>query len=600
VSLYKDASLVMIPSAYKDGKLYSIRPTDGSGDFTFSRGSNLAATRVDVNGLIEKGRENLLLQSNQFDTTWSFSNTTSRVGGQAGYDGTNDAWLWTAATGTFTRMNQTPTLSGVITGSIYVKAANTHFVAIQPFGANEAYVKFNLSTGAVHETYGNLIDYKIESVGNDWYRCSVTASSSSSQVSIYLLDSAGNFANTNTDSIYIQDAQLEAGLVATDYIETGASTAQAGILEDMPRLDYSGGASCPALLLEPQRTNQVQNSEYYESYALNSVSISSNATTSPEGLQNASELVEDSSNDNHFFRIPNLSWTSGTDVVFSIYLKENTRRYARLRFDNTGGNTRAWLDLRTGEVTYLDPTDDAVCTSTDVGNGWFRYELKVTPSNTGTGSVQIFTQSEESVTGSLQTIYQGDGSSGIYVYGAQVETASYPTSYIPTYGSSVTRSLDFATKTGLTSLINSTQGTMFLDFKALANNLPSEYSYFSMSDGTYSNRISILQSIGSTNRVRAFGFVGGTKVFDFNNSVTDITTQTKVAVRYANNAFDLFVNGAKVATDTSGSIFPSDTLDRVSFSEIGTTTSAFKGQVNQTAIFPTALTDSECIALTTL
>ena len=64
MSLYKDASLVMIPSAVKDGKLYSIRPTDGSGDFTFSRGSNLAATRVDVNGLIEKGRENLLLQSN--------------------------------------------------------------------------------------------------------------------------------------------------------------------------------------------------------------------------------------------------------------------------------------------------------------------------------------------------------------------------------------------------------------------------------------------------------------------------------------------------------------------------------------------------------
>ena len=63
MSLYKDASLAMIPSAYKDGKLYSIRPTDGSGDFTFSRGSNLAATRVDVNGLIEKGRENLLLQS---------------------------------------------------------------------------------------------------------------------------------------------------------------------------------------------------------------------------------------------------------------------------------------------------------------------------------------------------------------------------------------------------------------------------------------------------------------------------------------------------------------------------------------------------------
>ena len=72
MSLYKDASLVMIPSAYKDGKLYSIRPTDGDGDFTFSRGSNLAATRVDVNGLIEKGRENVLLHSNDFTLgNWS-------------------------------------------------------------------------------------------------------------------------------------------------------------------------------------------------------------------------------------------------------------------------------------------------------------------------------------------------------------------------------------------------------------------------------------------------------------------------------------------------------------------------------------------------
>ena len=52
MSIYKSSSLAMIPTAYKDGKLYSVRPNDGAGDFTFSRGSNLAATRVDVTGLI--------------------------------------------------------------------------------------------------------------------------------------------------------------------------------------------------------------------------------------------------------------------------------------------------------------------------------------------------------------------------------------------------------------------------------------------------------------------------------------------------------------------------------------------------------------------
>jgi hypothetical protein len=63
----------------------------GDGDFTFSRGSNLAATRVGADGLIEKGRENVLLQSNQFDTTW-LQNRIDLTSGQSGYDGGSDAW----------------------------------------------------------------------------------------------------------------------------------------------------------------------------------------------------------------------------------------------------------------------------------------------------------------------------------------------------------------------------------------------------------------------------------------------------------------------------------------------------------------------------
>ena len=78
-------------------------------------------------------------------------------------------------------------------------------------------------------------------------------------------DTAGSgpsYTGDGTSGVFLQDAQVEQSLVATDYIETGASTAQAGILEDLPRLDYSGGASCPALLLEPQRFNAIDSSEY--------------------------------------------------------------------------------------------------------------------------------------------------------------------------------------------------------------------------------------------------------------------------------------------------------------------------------------------------
>ena len=96
MSFFDDASLAFLPSgaAGKDGKAYSIKPTDGTGDFTFSRGSNLAATRIGADGLIEKGRENLLLQSNAFTSSpWNDGGDYKITNGEAGYGGTTDAWL---------------------------------------------------------------------------------------------------------------------------------------------------------------------------------------------------------------------------------------------------------------------------------------------------------------------------------------------------------------------------------------------------------------------------------------------------------------------------------------------------------------------------
>src|SRR5210317_1923644 len=92
MSLLDLASLVLAPTATKEGKVYSAIPDTGDGDMTFSRGSS--ATRVNSAGLIEKERANLLLQSNTFDTTWLNFNS-NETGGQSGYDGSSDAWLLT-------------------------------------------------------------------------------------------------------------------------------------------------------------------------------------------------------------------------------------------------------------------------------------------------------------------------------------------------------------------------------------------------------------------------------------------------------------------------------------------------------------------------
>ncbi len=141
----------------------------GDGDFTFSRGSNLTATRVDSNGLIEKGRENLLLQSNQFDTTWTTSNS-SGTSGQSGYDGSSDAWLLSKS-GANGRIQQSSiSTNGVSTFSVYAKANTSNYIVIQ-FQSTFAY--FDLTTGLSQNETSGIISATSTAIGNGWYRCSI-------------------------------------------------------------------------------------------------------------------------------------------------------------------------------------------------------------------------------------------------------------------------------------------------------------------------------------------------------------------------------------------------------------------------------------------
>ena len=239
-SLYDSASLVMLPSGVKESKVYSIKPTDGSGDFTFSRGTD-TATRVNASGLIEKERSNQLLQSNSFDTTWTNTNSTE-TGGQSGYDGSSDAWLLTAS-GTNARIQNSQSGTGVYTLSCYIKKGTTDWARLSFFATNNPRAYFDLNNGVVGTTAFN-IDASIEDVGGGWYRCSLSANlDSTTSVAVYVAD-ADDSLNTTNENIYIQDAQLEQGLVATDYIETTTAAVYEGITDNLPRLDYSGGASC--------------------------------------------------------------------------------------------------------------------------------------------------------------------------------------------------------------------------------------------------------------------------------------------------------------------------------------------------------------------
>ena len=240
---YDKASLVMIPSGYKDDKLYSIKPTDGSGDFTFSRDGAGAspATRVNASGLIEKGYTNEALQSNTFSNASWIKSNSSVTGGQAGYDGSNDAWLLeVTAGGTYRRISQNTNVNSVVTNSIYAKAGNVNYIAVtDTLGSANNAVYFDLATGAIDSitNAGQVIDASIESVGGGWYRCSAALTANSSGTILWFVSATGGSSSNVGDNVYIQDAMQNEGLVAQDYIETTTSPVSAGLLGDMPRLD---------------------------------------------------------------------------------------------------------------------------------------------------------------------------------------------------------------------------------------------------------------------------------------------------------------------------------------------------------------------------
>jgi hypothetical protein len=580
MSLYKDASLVMIPTAYKDGKLYSIRPTNGSGDFTFSRGSNLAATRVDVNGLIEKGRENLLLQSNQFDTTWATSNA-SVTGGQSGYDGSSDAWLLQNNAGYTTAVvKQNFSLgSAVRSSSVYAKAGNVNFLRILMYDGATSYVAwFNLTDGSTSNE-SNIIDAKSTSVGSGWYRCEISANTNITNLNIYPSIVAGSSFTDNGDNIYIQDAQLEQGLVATDYIETGASTAQAGILEDMPRLDYS--ASCPSLLLEPQRLNKMYQSEYLRvgsgasgafDWSNTYVTLTSNNATSPDGYQNATKMETTSANGSADSYV---SYTASSTNTMSLFVKAGTSSSFSLFHIATGGTGEVTFNLTNGTFTRRDELDSSA-TITDYGNDWWRITMTYTAG-----------------TGGYISRLRVNGVGYVHIFGWQIEEGSYPTSYIPTYGTSQTRSADSCAATSVSDIINQNEGTLFVDF--VWNGKQDNIDYFLMA---------IIDSYGQ-NEIRLGGYnlalygrvySGGTLTFAQNYTTGAAKGQRyKVIIKYGSEGVKTFANGQ--LKDSGTPTLPTGTMYeiRITRSGVGTHSS-----INQSVYFPTALTDSECIALTTI
>jgi hypothetical protein len=565
-SFYDDASLVVIPSGYKTSKIYAEKPTDGSGDLTFTRASD--ATRVASNGLIEKVRTNLILQSETFsnNTDWpKLNSATITANTSVAPDGTTTADTLTLTTNASSSIYQSITTVSELTFSVYAKVAS---------GTKNFRLRFDRPSAIESADF---------TATTTWQRFTFTATTTGSGVVYIINDSTGTAGD-----LIIWGAQLETGDIATDYIPTTTAAVSVGPVSGLPRLDYLG-SSCPRLLLEPQRTNSALFSEQLNNAAWikQSATISANSSVSPDGYSNADKVAIDNGVSGGYV-YQSIATTSSTVYTTSFFVKAAGINFTKFYSNVTGSYVTAVINLTTGAITNSDFATTP--TATNYGNGWWRVSYTET---SGGGSIPIYVDGGSTSNGGGIT---GNGTDGILIWGAQLEEGAYATSYIPTLAASVTRVADAASKTGISSLIGQTEGVVFVDFTL--NGLVNFGTPISVNNGTDTRYIWFTIFANGTLRAELYDGAVQSSI-SFTGAV--VGGRYKMAFGYKTNDFALYVNGALVGTDLVGTTFSGTTLSRVDFDLTNPSVySTASESINQALLFKTRLTNAQMQELTSL
>lgn len=543
MSLLDTASLIVTPNGYKEGKLYSVIPSDGSGDLSVTRATT--ATRVNSQGLVELVPYNLVQYSEDFANGYWINYQSSETSNNT-----------TAPNGTLTADKLTQTgvgggsiyttglsLTGIMTLSCYFKAGSIDEVIMDSAGTSAYWgVRFNLTTQAI-TYFGVGANATIASVGNGWFRCSVSADVTGTNYVAFGLVGAVN------DYVYLWGAQLNEGTLK-DYQKTETRL-------NIPRLDYSNG-TCPSILVEPQRTNYITYSSSFNNAAWISGEVTlTSGQSSPQGINNAFKITGTSAT-NAFLLQVGIPVISGNTYTASVYLKGSTSGSVSLRVDSgsTSPNNPVSYTTEWQRFTYTFTAGST--TATAILGGY----------NTWTGSEEIF------------------------VYGFQLEAGSYASSYIPTIGASVTRNADVISKTGISSLIGQTEGTLFWDTQ---KQLGENDVRLNISDGTTNNWLFV--GVEFNNQPRIYCNVGGANQFSVYGAQVSNDFH-KIAFAYKANDFVLYIDGVEVISHTSGSVPTCSRLDLgVPFPTAG---AAATSQNKAVSLWKTRLTNTQLAQLTTI
>jgi len=567
---------------------------------TFTR----ASTATYYNGVTtSKAEENLLTYSQQFDNgAWQKGSSTVTADSIAAPDGTTTADTLTASAGTalFPRISPatlTGTANAVHIVSTYAKAGTIQYLQLASAAGTAWHCNFDVTSGAGAVGTSSNCTGSIVDAGNGWFRCVVSYTPTTTDVrALFLIETSASAARTatwnpvGTEALYLWGAQIEQRSSVTAYTATTTQairnyipqllTAASGVarFDHNPTTDESLG-----LLIEEQRTNLLTYSEdFTTTWSVTRASISSNTIVAPDGTLTGDRLYESTAASNTHYVAQTASLTSGTTYTFSVYLKAGERTQVRLRTTGTASTSDIYFNLSTGVITSSSTGSGTI---TSVGNGWYRCTATGSSDLTGSNNTLIML-----LDGAGSSSYTGDGYSGIYIWGAQLEAGAFSTSYIQTVASQVTRSADAASMTGtnFSSWYAVDQGTLFADAVSNGGQVYAQIGVGSISD----DRVS-LYSLAPN-----FAVVSGSTTSAALGSTTlNNGTAAKLAGAYKTNDFALCINGATVLTDTSG-LLPAPTSLLIGARNSASPANQLNGTIKKLAYYPMRMTNANLQALT--
>ena len=366
---------------------------------------------------------------------------------------------------------------------------------------------------------------------------------------------------------------------------------------DEPAFEFNADGTYKGLLVEPAATNICLQSEDITTTWTNYQSTEvANDTTAPDGTSTADKLVDDSGGGTGEVNVQqNITVSAGTKYTASVFLKADGLAFAVVQagaFDGGTSGSQFFGLSSDGSLGTASNLDDSSITA--YPNGWYRCTITWTQGAADT----IFTFQIIVADSISNRNVDRDGTSSIFVWGAQVEASPIATSYIPTTTASVTRTKDDITLGSASSLIGQTEGTLYVEVDwRLTSGV--DQVLLESSDGTAFNRL-FIATANASSELRMYLQANNVNQTYQGESYTGYSGIQKFAFAYKTNDFELYRNGSSVSSDTVGSLAALGTLTDIDLGQSFVATAQANMWIRAVALYPTRLSDAEAQALTTL